>query len=113
LEDWEKKAILDFYAEHPLEGYRRLAFMMLDADVVAVSPSSVYRVLHNAGLIRPHNSKPSLKRSKGRAFSSPCDPTSTGTSISPTSTLPGRSSIFAASSTAAAGSSSTGRSARP
>jgi len=38
LEDWEK-AILDFHAEHPLEVYRRLAFMMLDADVVAVSPS--------------------------------------------------------------------------
>jgi len=44
LEDWEK-AILDFHAEHPLEGYRRLAFMRLDADVVAVSPSNVYRVL--------------------------------------------------------------------
>ena len=22
LEDWEKRAILDFYAEHPLDGYR-------------------------------------------------------------------------------------------
>ena len=61
LEDWEKKAILDFHAGHPLEGYRRLAFMMLDADVVAVSPSSVYRVLRDAGLIKQHNSKPSLK----------------------------------------------------
>ena len=44
LEDWEKKAIVDYYTEHPLEGYRRLTYMMLDADVVAVSPSSVYRV---------------------------------------------------------------------
>jgi hypothetical protein len=44
LEDWEK-AILDFHAEHPLEGYRRLAFIRLDADLVAVSPSNVYRVL--------------------------------------------------------------------
>jgi hypothetical protein len=25
----------------PLEGYRRLTFKMLDADIVAVSPSSV------------------------------------------------------------------------
>jgi transposase InsO family protein len=32
-----------------LEGYRRLAFMMLDDDIVAVSPSSVYRVLKRAG----------------------------------------------------------------
>jgi hypothetical protein len=30
LEDWEKKAIVDFYGQYPLEGYRRLCFMMLD-----------------------------------------------------------------------------------
>jgi transposase InsO family protein len=41
---------------------------MLDADVVAVSPSSVYRVLRDAGLLRPHNSKPSLK---GKGFQQP------------------------------------------
>ena len=41
LEDWEKQAILDFHAQHPLEGYRRLTFMMLDAGTVAASPSSV------------------------------------------------------------------------
>ena len=45
LESWEKQAIIDFHDRHPLEGYRRLTFMMLDADVVAVSPSSTYRVL--------------------------------------------------------------------
>jgi putative transposase len=61
LEPWKKAAILGFYAGHPLESYRRLAFMMLDADVVAVSPSSVYRVLRDAGLIKGHNSKPLLK----------------------------------------------------
>ena len=71
LEDWEKKAILDFHAGHPLEGYRRLAFMMLDADVVAVSPSSVYRVLREAGLMKAHNSKPSLK---GKGFQQPLRP---------------------------------------
>jgi putative transposase len=37
LEDWEKQAIINFSFEYPLEGYRRLAFMMLDRDVVAVS----------------------------------------------------------------------------
>jgi len=52
LEDWENKAILDFHAEHPLEGYRRLAFMMLDADVVAVSPSNIYRVLSDIDMPR-------------------------------------------------------------
>jgi putative transposase len=71
LENWEKKAILDFHAGHPLEGYRRLAFMMLDADVVAVSPSSVYRVLCDAGLMKKHNCKPSLK---GKGFDQPAKP---------------------------------------
>ena len=49
LEDWEKQAILDFERQNSVEGYRRLTFMMLDADVVAVSPSSVYRVLRDGG----------------------------------------------------------------
>ena len=68
LDDWEKKAILDFEQSYPLEGYRRLAFMMLDADVVAVSPSSVYRVLKQAGRIGPFNGSPS---SKGTGFQHP------------------------------------------
>jgi transposase InsO family protein len=68
LEPWEKAAILEFHRAHPLEGYRRLAFMMLDADVVAASPSSVYRVLRQAGAIKPRNNKPSLK---GKGFQQP------------------------------------------
>jgi transposase InsO family protein len=61
LDDWEKEAIVDFQRQYPLEGYRRLAFMMLDRDVVAVSPSSVYRVLKDAGLLRRWNRKVSRK----------------------------------------------------
>ena len=61
LQDWEKEAIIDFYLKHPLEGYRRLTFMMLDRDVVAVSPSSVYRVLSAAQLLRRWNAEPSKK----------------------------------------------------
>ena len=38
-------------APHLDDGYRRMTFMMLDADVVACSPSSVYRVLKKAGLL--------------------------------------------------------------
>src|SRR6516225_8827881 len=45
LADWEKQAIVGFHLKNPLEGYRRLTFMMLDADIVAVSPTSVWRVL--------------------------------------------------------------------
>lgn len=61
LEDWEKQAIIKFHYEHPLDGYRRLTFMMLDQNVVAVSPMSVYRVLKTAGLIGNKTSKPSKK----------------------------------------------------
>ena len=53
LEDWEQAAIVAFHDRFSLEGYRRLAYMMLDADVVAVSPSSVYRVLKAAGKLAP------------------------------------------------------------
>ena len=36
--------------------------MMLDADVVAASPSSVWRVLHRAGRVERPTGKPSNKR---------------------------------------------------
>jgi transposase InsO family protein len=71
LEDWEKQAIIRFSFEYPLEGYRRLAFMMLDRDVVAVSPSSVYRVLKAAGRIGRSTNKPSKK---GTGFHQPQKP---------------------------------------
>ncbi|MBU0699946.1 hypothetical protein KKE26_01395 [bacterium] len=61
LMEWEKKAILDFYALHLDEGYRRLSFMMLDEDIVAVSSSSVYRVLFDAGVMRKWDRKHSKK----------------------------------------------------
>jgi hypothetical protein len=45
LTDEERREIIAFHERFPLEGYRRLTFMMIDQDVVAASPSSVYRVL--------------------------------------------------------------------
>jgi transposase InsO family protein len=71
LEAWEKQAILDYQEKFPLEGYRRLTFMMLDADVVAVSPSSVWRVLSQAGRLRKWQPKPSRK---GTGFEQPLQP---------------------------------------
>jgi transposase InsO family protein len=67
----EKQAILDFERQFPLEGYRRLSWMMLDADVAAASPSSVYRVLKDAGSILPFNGQPSKK---GTGFVQPLRP---------------------------------------
>lgn len=71
LLDDEKKAILAFHDKYPLEGYRRLAFMMIDQDVVAASPSSVYRVLAAAGLLDRWNGRPSKK---GTGFIQPLAP---------------------------------------
>ena len=67
----ERRAILDFPGAYPLEGYRRLAFMMRDRDVVAVSPSSVYRVWKEGGVLRRWNRKPSKK---GTGFVQPLKP---------------------------------------
>jgi putative transposase len=68
---WERQAILDYTQNHPGEGYRRLAFMMLDDNVVAVSPSSVYRVLKSTGLLQI--SDPKLSK-KGQGFDQPIRP---------------------------------------
>jgi transposase InsO family protein len=71
IEDWERDAIVKFAQQFPLEGYRRLTFMMLDRDIVAVSPSTTYRVLKAAGLIQRWNVKPSKK---GAGFVQPLAP---------------------------------------
>lgn len=71
LADWEKQAIIDFHRQYPLEGYRRLTFMMLDYDIVAVSPSSTYRVLKEAGLLKKWKKKPTKK---GTGFRQPLKP---------------------------------------
>lgn len=71
IEDWEREAIVKFHSQHPLDGYRRIAFMMIDEDIVAVSPSTVYRVLKSVGLLDRWNRKPSKK---GTGFNQPSGP---------------------------------------
>lgn len=71
LQDWEKAAIIDFHKKYPLDGYRRLTYMMIDADVVAVSPASVWRVLSRAGLLQRFPNKVSKK---GTGFEQPLAP---------------------------------------
>ena len=72
LQAWEKQAIVNYFLKHPGQGYRRLTYMMLDADIVAVSPSSTYRVLSQAGLLRRWND--SRTSSKGAGFRQPQKP---------------------------------------
>jgi len=71
LQSWEKQAIIGYHQRNPLEGYRRLTFMMLEADIVAVSPSTTYRVLKSAGLLDRKNVKASKK---GTGFKQPKKP---------------------------------------
>ena len=71
LQDWEKQAMLDFQELYPTEGYRRLTYMMIDADVVAASASSVFRVLSEAGRLRRWAHRLSKK---GTGFEQPLAP---------------------------------------
>lgn len=72
-EQWERDAIIGYHDRFPLEGYRRLTFMMLDDDDcdVAVSPATTYRVLRGAGLLDRWNRTPSKK---GTGFVQPDGP---------------------------------------
>ena len=67
----EKERIIAFHLEHPQEGYRRSTFLMLDRNIVAVSASSVYRVLKEAGLLQRWDRKASKK---GTGFQQPSAP---------------------------------------
>lgn len=71
VEEWEKKKIIDYYQAHATDGYRRVSYMMLDQNLVAVSPATTYRILSNAGLLKRWNEKPS---SKGKGFMQPLKP---------------------------------------
>jgi hypothetical protein len=65
LEPWEIQAIIDYKRSHPGIGYERLCYMMLDQNVVAVSPSTTYRVLRKAGLTSRWNNKNLTTKRKG------------------------------------------------
>jgi putative transposase len=71
LTDDEIDRICQFARQNPCEGYRRMTFMMLDADVVACSPASVYRVLKKAGLLA--GPTPAITK-KGTGYVQPLQP---------------------------------------
>ena len=51
LLDSEREAIINYALRHPAVRHRELAWRMLDEGVVAVSASSVYRLLREANLV--------------------------------------------------------------
>jgi transposase InsO family protein len=67
----EKAAIVSYARAHPSDGYRRLAFRMMDDDVVAASPTTVWSVLKEAGLMGKRITSPSRK---GTGFEQPTAP---------------------------------------
>lgn len=67
ITDKERDSILDYARSHPGQGYRRLAYMMIDENVAAVSPASVYRIL-KAGDLLGRSPRPSAK---GTGFKQP------------------------------------------
>jgi putative transposase len=69
---WEKESIIKYANKHPNEGYRRLTYIMLDEDIVAVSPSTVYRILKKAGLLNKWNQVNTTP--KGMGFNQPDKP---------------------------------------
>ena len=44
--------MLDFQTVYPDAGYLRLTYMLIDPDIVAVSPASVLRELNQSGRVR-------------------------------------------------------------
>ena len=76
---WEKDAIIAYAKSHYSEneyylrdGYRRLTYSMLDEDVAAVSPPTVYRLLKAEGLLNRWNTVKTS--SKGDGFTQPTAP---------------------------------------
>jgi len=68
---WEIAAIINFRLLHREEGYRRMTYMMLDQNIVAVSPTAVYRILKRENLLASpwHH-----RQAKGTGFKQPLKP---------------------------------------
>ena len=54
---FEREAIRSYALSHTELYHRELAYRMLDEDIVAVSPSTVYRILKEYNLIRQRAKK--------------------------------------------------------
>lgn len=67
----EQHAAIEFYKKNYEEGYRAVAFKMIDQNVAFMSSSTLYRILVKNGLMRTKRSKES---SKGNGFVQPLKP---------------------------------------
>ena len=73
-ENWilpeERLVVIDYAKTHIGAGYRRMTYLMLDENVAAISPSSTYRILKEAGLLESW----AKRSSKGTGFEHPIVP---------------------------------------
>jgi transposase InsO family protein len=60
----EESLIVNYCSGRIIDGYRRESYKMLDENIVAVSPSTVYRVLEKHGLLN-HWNPAKVPKSKG------------------------------------------------
>lgn len=60
-----RELVIHFYLSHPEDGYRRCSYMMLDADIAAVCPATVFNILKAAGVLRPKHGVASSRKGKG------------------------------------------------
>ncbi len=65
LEQWEIEAIIAYKRKHPEVGYRRLTYMMMDENVVAVSPATTYRILRLHNLTSRWHTRTASSKRKG------------------------------------------------
>jgi putative transposase len=68
----ETQNIVNYCQDKIEAGYRRLSYMMIDEDIVAVSPSTVFRVLKKHDLLNRWSTK--TPSSKGTGFIQPLKP---------------------------------------
>jgi len=65
----EYQAVLIYARKYYTDGYKRFAYEMLDKDIVALSPSTVYRILKAEGLL--HSGEVAGNLLKGIGFDQP------------------------------------------
>ena len=67
--DWERRAVIGYALRHAELRHRELAWRMVDENVVCLSPTTVYRILKEEGLLRgwERNKERKEDRPYGRA----------------------------------------------
>lgn len=58
----EKAAVVQYALDHPSVRHRELAWKMIDDDAAYLSASTVYRILRERKLVRPHRGRPKRNR---------------------------------------------------